>query len=227
MTHVQRLILLRCKSLTCLLWSMSTGWYKCHPFLIRENIRTNENISWIVTFTSLWLLVDVRMQPLAKMLLISMGCWGIWQSVRWPRSFRTSNTGLFEMIVGVLTTCLTKYTWDRSICTFLFNRKHSKFLLHTYRCSIYDPSWFYKHQPMMIRCYSPGHLVLQMQPHTVYFNGVTSRIRFMCLLFPQVSRNWRYESEPPLKPSPLTCYKQFGTNSIIVWMFVESQRVHI
>jgi len=23
-----------------------------------------------------------------------------------------------------------------------------------------------------------------------------------------VSRNWRYESEPPLKPSPLTCYKQ-------------------
>ena len=35
-----------------------------------------------------------------------------------------------------------------------------------------------------------------------------------------------YESEPPLKPSPLTCYKQFGTNSIIVLMFVESQRVH-
>jgi len=36
-----------------------------------------------------------------------------------------------------------------------------------------------------------------------------------------------HESEPPLKPSPLTCYKQFGTNSIIVLMFVESQRVHI
>jgi len=31
----------------------------------------------------------------------------------------------------------------------------------------------------------------------------------------------------PLKPLPLTCYKQFGTNSIIVLMFVESQRVHI
>jgi len=25
----------------------------------------------------------------------------------------------------------------------------------------------------------------------------------------------------------LTCYKQFGTNSIFVLMFVESQRVHI
>jgi len=37
----------------------------------------------------------------------------------------------------------------------------------------------------------------------------------------------KYESEPPLKPSPLTCYEQFGTNSIIVLMFVESQRVHI
>jgi len=33
--------------------------------------------------------------------------------------------------------------------------------------------------------------------------------------------------ELSLKPSPLTCYKQFGTNSIFVLMFVESQRVHI
>jgi len=48
------------------------------------------------------------------------------------------NTGLFEMIVGVLTTC---------------------------------------------------HLVLQMQPHVISFYGVTSRIRFMFLLFPQVSQN--------------------------------------
>ena len=45
----------------------------------------------------------------------------------------------------------------------------------------------------------------------------------MFLLLPQVSRNWRYESEPPLKPSPLTC----RTNSIIMLMFVEPQRVHI
>ena len=50
---------------------------------------------------------------------------------------------------------------------------------------------------MMIRCYSPGHLVLQMQSHVISFYGVTPRIRFMFFLFPQVSRNWRYESEPP------------------------------
>ena len=36
----------------------------------------------------------------------------------------------------------------------------------------------------VIRCYSPGHLVLQMQPHVIYFYGVTSRIRFMFLFFP-------------------------------------------
>ena len=33
-----------------------------------------------------------------------------------------SYTGLFEMIVRVLTTCHTQHTWDRSICVFLFNR---------------------------------------------------------------------------------------------------------
>ena len=48
----------------------------------------------------------------------------------------------------------------------------------------------------------------KMQPHVISFYGIMSRIRFMFLLFPQVSRNWRYESEPPVKPSPLTCYKR-------------------
>ena len=38
---------------------------------------------------------------------------------------------------------------------------------------------------------------------------------------PAISRNWRHESEPPLKPSPLTCYRQYGTNSIIMLMFVQ------
>jgi hypothetical protein len=32
------------------------------------------------------------------------------------------NTGLFETIVGVLTTCHTQYTSDSSICVFIFNR---------------------------------------------------------------------------------------------------------
>jgi len=51
-------------------------------------------------------------------------------------------TGLFEMIVGVLTTCHTQYTWDRSIWFFYLIEQHSKFLLHTlqvlYMCTLCD-----------------------------------------------------------------------------------------
>jgi len=39
----------------------------------------------------------------------------------WSLSF-VANTGLFEMIVGVLTTCHTQYSSDSNICIFLFNR---------------------------------------------------------------------------------------------------------
>jgi len=39
-------------------------------------------------------------------------------------------TGLFEIIVVVLTTCHTQYTLDRSICFFYLIEQHSKFLLH-------------------------------------------------------------------------------------------------
>ena len=46
------------------------------------------------------------------------------------------------MIVGVLTTCHTQYTWDSSICFFLLIEQHSKFLLHTlqvlYMCTLCD-----------------------------------------------------------------------------------------
>ena len=35
---------------------------------------------------------------------------------------RCHNTGLFKMIIGVLTICHTQYTLDRSIFIFLFNR---------------------------------------------------------------------------------------------------------
>jgi len=41
----------------------------------------------------------------------------------WQHSYikHDINTGLFEMIVGVLTTCHTQYTRDRSVCILLFN----------------------------------------------------------------------------------------------------------
>jgi len=56
-------------------------------------------------------------------------------------------TGLFEMKVWVLTTCHTQYTWDSSICIFLFNRTTLPVYV-TYRTGAlyFHPLWFYKHQ---------------------------------------------------------------------------------
>ena len=58
------------------------------------------------------------------------------------------NTGLFELIVGVLTTCHTQYTWDRSICIFfLFNRTTLQvFVIYLTGALYVHPLWFYKHQ---------------------------------------------------------------------------------
>ena len=53
------------------------------------------------------------------------------------------------MIVGVLTTCYTQYTWDRSrpICVFLFNRTTLQVFVTCLIGALYVyPLWFYKHQ---------------------------------------------------------------------------------
>ena len=50
-------------------------------------------------------------------------------------------------------------------------------------------------------------LFFQMQPHVISFYGVTSRIRFMFLLFPQVSRNWRLlHASNNLERTRLSCW---------------------
>jgi hypothetical protein len=57
------------------------------------------------------------------------------------------NTGLFKMIVGVLTTCNTQYTWDRSTRIFLFNRPPLQVFVTYLTGALYvHPLWFYKHQ---------------------------------------------------------------------------------
>ena len=51
------------------------------------------------------------------------------------------------MIVGVLTTCHTQYTWDRSMCSFLFNRTTLQVFVTYLTAALYmHPLWFYKHQ---------------------------------------------------------------------------------
>jgi len=121
---------------------------------------------------------------------------------------------------------LTLWTWIQTPWRWLFTAEtcssnignENVFICTEWAWFIYT-GWFEMFVGVSTNC----HLVLQMQPHVISLYGVTSRIRFMFLLFPQVFRNWRYESERPLKPSPITWYKLFGTNSIIVLMFVESQ----
>ena len=51
------------------------------------------------------------------------------------------------MIVGVLTTCHTQYTWDSSTCIFLFNRTTLQVFITYLTGALYvHPLWFYKHQ---------------------------------------------------------------------------------
>jgi len=56
------------------------------------------------------------------------------------------STGLFEMIVGVLTNCHTQYTWDRNVF-FLFNRTTFQVFVTYLTGVLYMQTlWFYKHQ---------------------------------------------------------------------------------
>ena len=51
------------------------------------------------------------------------------------------------MLVEVLTTCHTQYTWDRSICIFLFNRTTLPVFVTYLTGVLYvHHLWFYKHQ---------------------------------------------------------------------------------
>ena len=50
------------------------------------------------------------------------------------------------MIVGVLTTCHTQYTWDSSICLFHLVEQHSKFVTYITAALYVHPLWFCKHQ---------------------------------------------------------------------------------
>jgi hypothetical protein len=58
------------------------------------------------------------------------------------------NTGLLKMIVGVLTTWHTQYTWDRSICIFFYLIEQDSQVFVTYLTGalFVHPLWFYKHQ---------------------------------------------------------------------------------
>jgi len=54
---------------------------------------------------------------------------------------------VIKMTARVLTTCHTQYTWNRSICIFLFNRTTLQVFVTYLTDALYVyPLWFYKHQ---------------------------------------------------------------------------------
>ena len=105
--------------------------------------------------------------------------------------------------VEISSSCFTKYIWEKTVCRRVMN-------------FISAPS--YTHFVSYIQGYSKWlwgvnnlsytiHLVLQMQPHVISFYGFTSRIRFMFLLFPQISRNWRLlHATNSLERTRLSCW---------------------
>jgi len=52
------------------------------------------------------------------------------------------------------------------------------------------------------------HSTLQMQPHVISFYGVTSRIRFMFLLFPELKVRIRTTSETITTDMPQTVWNE-------------------
>jgi len=61
------------------------------------------------------------------------------------------NASFYDMmctcVCVCITTCHTQYTWDSSICVFLFNRTTLQFFVTYLTGALYvHPLWFYKHQ---------------------------------------------------------------------------------
>ena len=91
--------------------------------------------SWILEFWSLMARLQRISAEMRTFEVAERDC-GIW-----------TNTVLFQMIVGVLTTCHTQYTWDRSICIFLFNRTTLQvFVTYIIGALYVHLLWFCKHQ---------------------------------------------------------------------------------
>ena len=70
--------------------------------------------------------------------------------IKWTFNYiaqRRMYTGLFKIIFEVLTTCHTQYTWDRSMCVFLFNRTTLQVFVTYLTGALYAHRlWFCKHQ---------------------------------------------------------------------------------
>jgi hypothetical protein len=127
------------------------------------------------------------------------------------------NTGLLKTIVGVLTTCHTQYTWDRSICVCLFNRTTIQvFVTYLIGALYVHPLWFYKHQhnnrvritqnafslpfaAISIKCAPSGEAHNYCTPHIIRENFENFLIyRCNYILLPQVYCVWQVVKTPTI-----------------------------
>ena len=135
------------------------------------------------------------------------------------------------MIVGVLTTCHTQYTWDSSLCIFLFNRKTFQVFLTYLTGALYvHPLWFYKHQhesrvrsklsvacqhvafslpfaAILINCASSGEMHNYCTPHIIKENSENFLIhRCNYILLSQVYCVWQVVKTPTIILNNLVHY---------------------
>jgi len=124
-------------------------------------------------------------------------------------------TGLFKMVVGFLTTCHTQYTWDSSICIFLFNRTTLQVFVTYFTGALYVHSlWFYKHQhdnrvrstqnafslpfvAILVNCAPSGEMHNYCAPHIIKENSENFLIhRYNYILLSQVYCVWQVVKTP-------------------------------
>jgi hypothetical protein len=131
-------------------------------------------------------------------------------------------TGLLKMIVGVLTTCHTQYTWDRSVCIFFYLIEQNSQVFVTYLTgALYvHPLWFYKYQhdnrvrsklfvvcqrwwfqwrlaDILVNCAPSGEMHRYCTPHIIKENPKKYLIyRCNYILLSQVCSVWQVVESP-------------------------------
>jgi len=144
-------------------------------------------------------------------------------------------TGLFKIIVGVLTTCRKQYTWVRRICIFLFNRTTLQVFVTYLTGALYvHPLWFYKHQrenrvrsklfvacqrfaAILVNCAPSGEMRNYCTPHIIKENSENFLIHLCNYTLPsQVYCVWQVVKTPTIiLNNPVLYYSSPGLYALI------------
>ena len=130
-----------------------------------------------------------------------------------------TDTGLFEMIVGVLSTCHTQYISDSSICIFLFNRTTLQVFVTYLTGALYvhplwtivtdRHSWNVSTLPfvaILVNCAPSGEMRNYCTPHIVKENFENFLIHWCnCTLLSQVYCIWQVVKTPTIISNNTVC----------------------